>query len=119
MSGAAGRATTGTSGAGGIDPDLTARDTAEVARWADRLCRAGVPWPTTRRLAVTVELAGLPAVEALGDDVVEGQGVPAVRALLAALAAGPDPVETLRRVAWVQRLLATPPPAAAAMERSR
>lgn len=79
----------------------------DVSRWVHRLGPAGVQWPTTRRLAVTVRLTGLDAVAALGPDAVDGapEGRAAVRALLDAAARVDDPAGFLHAVAKIQRLV--------------
>jgi len=79
----------------------------DISRWVHRLGPAGVQWPTTRRLAVTVRLAGLDAVAGLGPGAVDGapEGRTAVRGLLDAAARVDDPASFLHAVARVQRLV--------------
>jgi hypothetical protein len=62
-----------------------------IARSVQQLNAAGVTWPTTHRVAVTVRLAGLADVIALGDGVLE---VPEA-----------DPAAALREISTVQRVL--------------
>jgi hypothetical protein len=89
-----------------------------IARSVQRLNAAGVAWPTTHRVAVTVRLAGLADVIALGDGVLDGPA--AARAafghVLRAAGTDPDPAGALREISKVQRVLSVmePPSAPAA-----
>ncbi len=80
---------------------------ADVARWAIALGGAGVTWPTIRRLAEAVRLAGVPAVLDLGSAIVDGpaQGRDAVRSLLRRLATVAHADGDLERVGQVLRLI--------------
>ena len=78
-----------------------------IARSVQQLNAAGVTWPTTHRVAVTVRLAGLADVIALGDGVLE---VPeAARAafghVLRSAGSEADPAAALREISKVQRVL--------------
>ena len=78
-----------------------------IARSVQQLNAAGVTWPTTHRVAVTVRLAGLADVIALGDGVLE---VPeAARAafghVLRSAGGEADPAAALREISKVQRVL--------------
>ena len=83
-----------------------------IARSVQRLNAAGVGWPTTRRVAITVRLAGLADVIALGDGVVGGPT--AARAafghVLRAAGKETDPAAALREIAKVQRVLSVMKP---------
>jgi hypothetical protein len=78
-----------------------------IARSVQRLNAAGVTWPTTHRVAVTVRLAGLADVIALGDGVLEGPE--AARAafghVLRSAGREADPAAALREISKVQRVL--------------
>lgn len=78
-----------------------------IARSVQQLNAAGVSWPTTHRVAVTVRLAGLADVIALGDGVLEGPE--AARAafghVLRSAGRGADPAAALREISKVQRVL--------------
>lgn len=78
-----------------------------IARSVQRLNAAGVTWPTTHRVAVTVRLAGLADVIALGDGVLEGPE--AARAafghVLRTAGKDADPAAALREISKVQRVL--------------
>jgi hypothetical protein len=78
-----------------------------IARSVQRLNAAGVTWPTTHRVAVTVRLAGLADVIALGDGVLEGPE--AARAafghVLRTAGREADPAAALREISKVQRVL--------------
>lgn len=78
-----------------------------IARSVQRLNAAGVTWPTTHRVAVTVRLAGLADVIALGDGVLEGPE--AARAafghVLRTAGRDADPAAALREISKVQRVL--------------
>ncbi|ANC32092.1 hypothetical protein [Isoptericola dokdonensis] len=93
--------------AGGAPSDTVPWDARDVARWVGRLGIAGISWPTTRRLAVAVDLAGIARVAALGDAVVEGSpaGRTVVQALLAEVRPLPVPADFLHQVARTQRLV--------------
>ncbi|WP_020017390.1 hypothetical protein [Promicromonospora sukumoe] len=79
-----------------------------VARSVRRLTAAGVGWPTTRRVAITVRLAGLADVIALGDAVVEGPTAArdAVGHVLRTAGREADPAAALREIARIHRVLA-------------
>jgi hypothetical protein len=88
-----------------------------IARSVQRLNAAGVAWPTTHRVAVTVRLAGLADVIALGDGVLEGPEAAraAVGHVLRTAGRDADPAAALREISKVQRVLsvmerATPDP---------
>ncbi|MFD6140683.1 hypothetical protein [Promicromonospora sp. NPDC060271] len=78
-----------------------------IARSVQRLNAAGVTWPTTHRVAVTVRLAGLADVIALGDGVLDGPE--AARAafghVLRSAAREADPAAALREISKIQRVL--------------
>ncbi|MFC4631753.1 hypothetical protein ACFO6V_26165 [Promicromonospora alba] len=78
-----------------------------IARSVQQLNAAGVTWPTTHRVAVTVRLAGLADVIALGDGVLEGPE--AARAafghVLRTAGKDADPAAALREISKVQRVL--------------
>jgi hypothetical protein len=78
-----------------------------IARSVQQLNAAGVSWPTTHRVAVTVRLAGLADVIALGDGVLEGPE--AARAafghVLRSAGRDADPAAALREISKVQRVL--------------
>jgi hypothetical protein len=78
-----------------------------IARSVQRLNAAGVTWPTTHRVAVTVRLAGLADVIALGDGVLEGPE--AARAAfgheLRTAGRDADPAAALREISKIQRVL--------------
>jgi hypothetical protein len=78
-----------------------------IARSVQQLNAAGVTWPTTHRMAVTVRLAGLADVIALGDGVLEGPE--AARAafghVLRTAGRDADPAAALREISKVQRVL--------------
>jgi hypothetical protein len=78
-----------------------------IARSVQQLNAAGVTWPTTHRVAVTVRLAGLADVIALGDGVLEGPE--AARAafghVLRTAGRDADPAAALREISKVQRVL--------------
>lgn len=79
-----------------------------IARSVRRLTAAGVGWPTTRRVAITVRLAGLADVIALGDAVVEGPTAArdAVGHVLRTAGREADPAAALHEIARVHRVLA-------------
>ncbi|MFI2487299.1 hypothetical protein ACH47X_10350 [Promicromonospora kroppenstedtii] len=79
-----------------------------IARSVRRLTAAGVGWPTTRRVAITVRLAGLADVIALGDAVVEGPTAArdAVGHVLRTAGREADPAAALREIARIHRILA-------------
>lgn len=79
-----------------------------VARSVRRLTAAGVGWPTTRRVAITVRLAGLADVIALGDAVVEGPTAArdAVGHVLRTAGREADPAAALREIARIHRVVA-------------
>ncbi len=83
-----------------------------IARSVQRLNAAGVGWPTTRRVAITVRLAGLADVIALGDGVVRGPTAAraAVGHVLRAAGKETDPAGALREIAKVQRVLSVMEP---------
>ncbi|PUB28734.1 hypothetical protein C8K30_103155 [Promicromonospora sp. AC04] len=83
-----------------------------IARSVQRLNAAGVAWPTTRRVAITVRLAGLADVIALGDGVVGGPTAAraAVGHVLRAAGRETDPAAALREIAKVQRVLSVMEP---------
>ncbi|MFI2361413.1 hypothetical protein [Promicromonospora sp. NPDC019610] len=87
-----------------------------IARSVQRLNAAGVGWPTTRRVAITVRLAGLADVIALGEAVVHGPT--AVRAavgdVLRTVGLEADPAAALREIAKIQRVLSVMRPLAPA-----
>lgn len=78
-----------------------------IARSVQRLNAAGVGWPTTRRVAITVRLAGLADVIALGDGVVGGPTAAraAVGHVLRVAGRETDPAAALREISKVQRVL--------------
>ena len=78
-----------------------------IARSVQRLNAAGVTWPTTHRVAVTVRLAGLADVIALGDGVLEGPEVAraAFGHVLRTAGREADPAAALREISKVQRVL--------------
>ncbi|MEV0950145.1 hypothetical protein [Promicromonospora sp. NPDC050249] len=86
-----------------------------IARSVQQLNAAGVTWPTTHRVAVTVRLAGLADVIALGDGVLEGPE--AARAafghVLRTAGRDADPAAALREISKVQRVLSVMEQAAA------
>lgn len=95
-----------------------------IARSVQQLNAAGVTWPTTHRVAVTVRLAGLADVIALGDGVLEGPE--AARAafghVLRAAGKDADPAAALREISKVQRVLSVmeqAPPDALVPSRTR
>jgi hypothetical protein len=79
-----------------------------IARSVRRLTAAGVGWPTTRRVAITVRLAGLADVIALGDAVVAGPTAArdAVGHVLRTAGREADPAAALREIARIHRVLA-------------
>ena len=83
-----------------------------IARSVQRLNAAGVAWPTTRRVAITVRLAGLADVIALGDGVVGGPTAAraAVGHVLRTAGKEADPAGALREIAKVQRVLSVMEP---------
>ncbi|MFD7309258.1 hypothetical protein [Promicromonospora sp. NPDC059942] len=90
-----------------------------IARSVQRLNAAGVGWPTTRRVAITVRLAGLADVIALGEAVVHGPAATraAVGDVLRTVGQESDPAAALREIAKVQRVLSVMgPPAPARLE---
>jgi hypothetical protein len=78
-----------------------------IARSVRRLTAAGVGWPTTRRVAITVRLAGLADVIALGDAVVVGptEARDAVGHVLRTAGQEADPAAALREIARIHRVL--------------
>lgn len=78
-----------------------------IARSVLRLKAAGVAWPTTRRVAITVGLAGLADVIALGEGVVAGPTAArdAVGHVLRAVGTEADPAAALSEIAKIQRVL--------------
>jgi hypothetical protein len=95
-----------------------------IARSVQQLNAAGVTWPTTHRVAVTVRLAGLADVIALGDGVLEGPE--AARAafghVLRTAGKDADPAAALREISKVQRVLSVmeqAPPDALVPSRTR
>ncbi|MFE7506133.1 hypothetical protein [Promicromonospora sp. NPDC057488] len=78
-----------------------------IARSVRRLTAAGVGWPTTRRVAITVRLAGLADVIALGDAVVVGPTAArdAVGHVLRTAGREADPAAALREIARIHRVL--------------
>ncbi|MEV0893016.1 hypothetical protein [Promicromonospora sp. NPDC050262] len=78
-----------------------------IARSVQRLNAAGVGWPTTRRVAITVRLAGLADVIALGEAVVKGPTAAraAVGHVLRTAGQEADPAAALREIAKIQRVL--------------
>lgn len=78
-----------------------------IARSVRRLTAAGVGWPTTRRVAITVRLAGLADVIALGDAVVGGPTAArdAVGHVLRTAGQEADPAAALREIARIHRVL--------------
>lgn len=87
-----------------------------IARSVQRLNAAGVGWPTTRRVAITVRLAGLADVIALGEAVVQGPAATraAVGDVLRTVGQEADPAAALREIAKVQRVLSVMGPPAPA-----
>ncbi|MFD6446706.1 hypothetical protein ACFWEJ_16495 [Promicromonospora sp. NPDC060204] len=87
-----------------------------IARSVQRLNAAGVGWPTTRRVAITVRLAGLADVIALGEAVVQGPAATraAVGDVLRTVGQETDPAAALREIAKVQRVLSVMGPPAPA-----
>lgn len=83
-----------------------------IARSVQRLNAAGVGWPTTRRVAITVRLAGLADVIALGEAVVEGPTAAraAVGHVLRTAGQEADPAAALREIARIQRVLSVMTP---------
>lgn len=78
-----------------------------IARSVQQLNAAGVTWPTTHRVAVTVRLAGLADVIALGDGVLDGPEAAraAVGHVLRTAGRDADPAAALREISKVQRVL--------------
>ena len=78
-----------------------------IARSVQRLNAAGVTWPTTHRVAITVRLAGLADVIALGDGVVGGPTAAraAVGHVLRTAGREADPAAALREISKIQRVL--------------
>ncbi|MFJ3402698.1 hypothetical protein [Promicromonospora sp. NPDC090134] len=93
-----------------------------IARSVQRLNAAGVGWPTTRRVAITVRLAGLADVIALGEAVVQGPAATraAVGDVLRTVGHEADPAAALREIAKIQRVLSVmgPPAPAGVGERA-